>query len=408
MPFRHLSDDVLDLLTLLGEIGTRFLTAVDAETVAADVFNALSAKLNLGVYLNYLLADDGRSLRLNSYAGIDDSAARSLAVLKLGQAICGTAALHRTRIVGEDVQHTEDPLFDLVRQLGVTAYACHPLLAGGRLIGTLSFGSRSRNRFTAVELELMHTVATFAAVAIDRANVSERHRRAQMLLGRAQEDERRRLSRELHDEMAQRLAGLSLELSALEPLIKPFSAGTAKIEALQRLVGDLGCSVHRIAVELRPAALDDLGLSLALSNYVEEWSQRCAIPVDLHISGLERRAPEAVETAVYRIVQEALTNVVKHARATRVSLVIRATEHHLQAVIEDNGIGFGADGQPPGGTAPSQLGLAGMDERASLLGGSVTVESAPGRGTSLYVRIPVQQSLHPRAADGPARTNASG
>lgn len=408
MPFRHLSDDVLDLLTLLGEIGTRFLTAVDAETVAADVFNALSTQLNLGIYLNYLLTDDGRSLRLNSYAGIDESAARSLAVLKLGQAICGTAALHRTRIVAEDVQNTEDPLFDRVRELGVTAYACHPLLAGGRLIGTLSFGSRSRNRFTAVELELMHTVATFAAVAIDRANVSERHRRAQMLLGRAQEDERRRLSRELHDEMAQRLAGLSLELSALEPLIRPSSAGTARIEALQRLVGDLGCSVHRIAVELRPAALDDLGLSLALSNYVEEWSQRCAIPVDLHISGLERRAPEAVETAVYRIVQEALTNVVKHARATRVSLVIRATEHHLQAVIEDNGIGFGVDGQSPGGTAPSQLGLAGMDERASLLGGSVTVESAPGRGTSLYVRIPVQQSLHPRATEAPARTNVIG
>ena len=402
MPFRHLSEDVLDLLSLLGDIGTRFLAAEDAETVAADVFNALSTRLNLGVYLNYLLAEDGRSLRLNSYAGIDAPAARSLAVLELAQAIGDDGSLGRAGVVAakKDGGRRHDSLADRVRTLGVAAYACHPLLAGDRLIGALSFGSRSRERFTTVELELMHTVANFAAIAIDRANVTERHRRAQVLLARAQEDERRRLSHELHDEMAQRLAGLSLELQSLERLVMPSPAGMAKIVALQQLVGDLGRGVHRIALELRPAALDDLGLALALSNYVEEWSQRCGIPVDLHTNGLERRAPDAVETAVYRIVQEALTNVVKHACARRVSIVIRAADHHVHAVIEDDGVGFRVEDLSAGG-ASSQLGLAGMDERAALVGGTVTVESARGQGTSVYVRIPV---LHRPAAEPGERT----
>jgi signal transduction histidine kinase len=389
MPYRHVSDDARDLLVLLRDIGTRFLEADDASSVAGEVFAALSRKLDLGVYLNYLVAEDGRSLRLSSYAGIDDAVARSLGTLEFGQAICGTVALTRERYIAEAVQTSAEPLVALAKALGVSTYACHPLIAGERLIGTLSFGSRSRDRFTAVELQLMQTVATFAAVAIDRATATQRHRRAQMLLTSAQEEERRRIARELHDEMAQRLTGMSLELKSLEYLVTGSREVSAKLQALQRLFDDIGRDVHRIARELRPTALDDLGLALALSTHVEEWSQRCGLTVDLHISGLERRAPAAVETAVYRIVQEALTNVVKHAHATRVSVIVSAFDHHLQVIVEDDGVGFDVDAASASVlSAEARLGLAGMEERAALLGGSVSIESAPGRGTSVFVRIP--------------------
>jgi signal transduction histidine kinase len=387
MPFRHFSEDVLELLSVLGDVGARFLASTEGETVAAQVFNALSTRLDLGIYLNYLLADDGRTLQLNSYAGFDEATAASMAELKLGEFACGTVALTRERLVAEDVQRGDSPLFGLAKTLDVTAYACHPLLAGERLIGTLSFGSRTRERFTRVELELMQTVATFAALAIDRATVSQRHRRAQVLLARAQEDERRRMSRELHDEMAQQLAALRLELETLDGLIPATPEAAAKLLTLQHLVNEIGRGAHHIALELRPVALDDLGLQLALTNYIEEWSQRYGLPIDLHVSGLERRAPEEVETAIYRIVQEALTNVAKHAQASRVSVIVQAVDHHVQAIIEDNGIGFD-DESGERATPASGLGLAGMEERASLLGGSLTVERASPQGTSIYARIP--------------------
>ncbi|MGE3519555.1 MAG: GAF domain-containing protein [Vicinamibacterales bacterium] len=387
--FKRDADDGPESLALLRDIGTRFLRADDVETVAREVFDVLSKKLRLGVYINYLLADDGQSLRLSSCAGIEDQeVVRSLAVLMPGQAICGTVAVTGRRIVAENIQASHETMFSLVKSLGLTAYACHPLLAGERLIGTLSFGSRSRERFTGAELELMQTVATFAAIAIDRATIAERQRRTQMLLTRAREDERRRIARELHDEMAQNLTGFSLVLKSLDGLVQPRAVPT--IQELQRLVDRVGRDVHRIARELRPSALDDLGLELALTTYAEEWSQRGGIPVDVHVSGLKERAPEMVETALYRIVQEAFTNIAKHAKATRVSLVVRAADQQLQAVIEDDGVGFARlAGAASEGDRDVGLGLAGMEERASLLGGSLAIESSSGMGTAVYVRLPL-------------------
>jgi signal transduction histidine kinase len=388
MPFRHLSDDVLELLTLLGDVGARFLAADAATAVAGEVFAALSTKLDLEVYLNYLVSDDGAALRLSSYAGITPAVADSLETLQFGDAICGAVAVQRQRIIAEDVQRAANPMFELVRTLGISAYACHPLMAGERLIGTLSFGTRSRERFTPLELELMQAVASFAALAIDRATVVARQRRAQALLSRAQEDERRRISRELHDEMAQLLAGLRMELESLDGMIQLVPQASAKVQRLQRLVSDIGRDVHRIALQLRPAALDDLGLQLALTNYVEQWSQRYHVAIDLHTSGLDPGTPDSVQTTIYRIVQEALTNIIQHARATRVSVIVQALAHHVQAVIEDNGVGFSVEERHhPDGKV--HLGLAGMEERASLMGGTLTIESTPGQGTSVYVRIPI-------------------
>jgi signal transduction histidine kinase len=143
--------------------------------------------------------------------------------------------------------------------------------------------------------------------------------------------------------------------------------------------------VHSLAIQLRPAALDDLGLSAALERYLAEWQNQNEINVDFAIHTAGRRLPEVVETAVYRIIQESLTNVVRHANARTVSLLVERRYNDVITVIEDDGIGFDERRTNSG----SRLGILGIRERTELLGGTFTIETAPDQGTSLFIRIPI-------------------
>jgi PAS domain S-box-containing protein len=201
----------------------------------------------------------------------------------------------------------------------------------------------------------------------------------------AQEDERLRLSRELHDVVSQHLAALMLGLNSLETYLQG-GPGAPVLTSLQSLTETIGREIHELAVTLRPTALDDLGLVRAITNYVEAWSVRTGIDAQLHTAGLgPARLPAEVEIALYRIAQEALTNVLKHAAARRVSVVLNRFENEISLVIEDDGRGFESDAKP----ASAGLGLLGMSERVRQLGGRITVESAVGQGTTILVRIPV-------------------
>jgi PAS domain S-box-containing protein len=206
----------------------------------------------------------------------------------------------------------------------------------------------------------------------------------------AQEEERRRVSRELHDQMGQHLTGLMLGLKALENDCQSLPHASERLQKLQDLTDSIMQEIHHLAWELRPAALDDLGLSTVLRRYTEEWSQRSGVAVDFHSSGLdEQRAPSHVETTLYRVVQEALTNVLKHAQADRVSVLLERRRNHVLAIIEDDGKGFDAEAMMSASDAEQTLGLLGMKERVSLVGGTLDVESTPGAGTTVFVKIPV-------------------
>jgi PAS domain S-box-containing protein len=201
----------------------------------------------------------------------------------------------------------------------------------------------------------------------------------------AEEAERRRISRELHDQMGQELAGLVLGLKALEPLIPESSPAHARLRELRETVDRIGQTTHEIAVELRPTALDDLGLQAALTDLVARWSRRSGVPVDLFcaLSPRERLSPE-VETAVYRIVQEAITNVARHARASRASVIVERRDGCTVIIVEDDGRGF----DPALLDSSRRLGLTGMHERVNLVGGALQLETGEGSGTTIRVRIP--------------------
>ncbi|MGU3662286.1 ATP-binding protein [Methylobacterium fujisawaense] len=218
-------------------------------------------------------------------------------------------------------------------------------------------------------------------------------------LGEAQENEQRRIARELHDQVGQTVTGLSLGLKGLERLLDgsdaPAEAGR-RVRWLQTLAGEIGRDIHRAAVDLRPTALDDLGLREAIATLLREWGLRHAIRSDLEFLGEPARLPAATESAIYRIVQEALTNVLKHARAGTVSVSVEHRLNEIQVIIEDDGVGFDPEavGQPlpDGPLAKPPLGLSGIRERLTLLGGTLTLESSAGVGTTLFVRIPVPEA----------------
>jgi two-component system CheB/CheR fusion protein len=240
------------------------------------------------------------------------------------------------------------------------------------------------------ELELRVRERTAELLASNAALEEQVAQRRELLrrLGTAEEEQRHRIARELHDQMGQHLAALRLGLKSLEG--NPGQPGL--LRQLQDLTNQVGKEVHRVAMELRPTALDDLGLPTALRNYAEEWSERSGIGIDFRGPGGEApRLPPHVETAVYRIVQEALTNVIRHARATRVSVIVERRPDHLLAIVEDNGTGFAADAAAGPGRGPGGLGLPGMKERAALAGGTLEIESSPGKGTTVFARIPLPE-----------------
>jgi len=213
----------------------------------------------------------------------------------------------------------------------------------------------------------------------------------------AQEEERCRISRELHDQTGQHLTALLLGLKTLNNSTGNGSSSLHKsLFQLQKLTERLVDEAHHLAWELRPAALDDLGLETAISNYVEKWSERHSIPLDFHSGLANLRLPPPVETAVFRIVQEALTNVLKHAQATRVSVMLEYRYDELLVIVEDNGRGFQLD-VPLTVKAPGGLGLVGIRERVALVGGKLNIESEPGSGATLAIRIPAPVSIPQKA-----------
>ena len=207
-------------------------------------------------------------------------------------------------------------------------------------------------------------------------------------LVRAQEDERARIARDLHDSIGQQLTALRLALERHEQRCRAGRTDASMADALALLRG-IGREIDALAWGLRPAALDDLGLSAALPRLVDAWSAHVGIPAAFHAAG---SAPEPVgrdaEVVFYRIVQEALNNIAKHARATRADVVLSCSGGRLALVVEDNGVGF--DPQDPA-VRRRGIGLASMRERASLAGATLEVESAPGKGTTVVLRAPIDR-----------------
>ena len=279
----------------------------------------------------------------------------------------------------------DDPEVDheATRRFGARTGLWVPLLVHGRPIGVLAAHdklSAEQGRFSDDDLRLAETYAARAAIAVD---LSERVARDSLRrVVAAQELERRRLARELHDETGQALTSILLGLRSLEEFVDGDDERTA-VAGIRQLAVETLQDVRRLAVELRPKALDDFGLVAALERLTDNFREQTGLAVDF-VTGLDdEQLPSETATALYRIVQEALTNIVKHAHASSVSILVTRKNEHVTVVIEDDGVGFDPE-KPADG-----FGIQGMRERLELLGGSLRVESGEGTGTTLAVEVPL-------------------
>ena len=202
-----------------------------------------------------------------------------------------------------------------------------------------------------------------------------------------QEAERQRIARELHDSLGQTLTLLQLGLDELGHSLPAGETTREQLAALKALAKGVGSEVNRLAWEIRPTALDDLGLETAIHHLIETWSERLNLRFDLRLVLDDRRLNPAIETTLYRVLQEAITNIARHANATRVAVLLEASEKEVSMIVEDNGRGFCST---ESAEMPSKrLGLLGIRERLSLVSGTLEVELTPDQGCTLYIRVPL-------------------
>lgn len=266
-----------------------------------------------------------------------------------------------------------------------------PIITHGKTIGIVVLGKTEPYYFTQDHINLIEALTSQAAVAIQNAwlfqqvrSSSERLQSLARKLVEFQENERFHIARELHDEAGQALAVLKLNLGLLEQDPECPQLMRQKLQNLKEMVDHILEELHRLAVDLRPVVLDHLGLVAAIEQYAKNLTSN-NLSVQFKALGLDAdRLPKDIESCLYRIVQEALTNVLRHAQAKNVGILLERAHGKVRLFVEDDGIGF----DPDLPEYKDRLGLVGMLERAEMFGGSLTIESSPGKGTSIIVEVP--------------------
>ena len=366
-------------LQSLNEVGNALATETDLEKLLDLIVRRLRELLGARV-VALALPSGGDALRFAAVAGAEDLLGTTIS----RSASKSGAVLERRRSERID-SVLDDPEVhqEVSRQLAARTGMWVPLIARDQAIGVLEIHDKEGPdpRFTHDDFRLAETFAARAAVAVE---LSQRVARdAVRRVVQAQELERQRLARELHDETGQALTSILLGLKPLEEALADHPARAALAELREQVVSALQ-DVRRLAVELRPAVLDDFGLVPALERLTDAFEEQSDIRVDFHSALGERRLPPEVETTLYRVVQESLTNIVKHAQARNVSVSIAPRESTVAAVIEDDGAGF--DQRAVGGEG---VGLLGMSERLSFVDGRLEIESRPGAGTTIVAEVPL-------------------
>jgi len=367
-------------LESLNEVGAALVGELELDPLLDLVATRLRELI--GARLVAIALPAGDALRI---AAADGEGAAALAAInslagdsKTGR-VLGRGRSERVDSLLEDPEVNQE----VARRLGASTGLYVPLLVRDRPIGVLVAHDKigPDQRFSSADLRLAEQFAVRASIAVDLSQRIARDALRRVVGG--QELERRRLARELHDETGQALTSILLGLRAVDEAGSGDDVRTAVSDLRELVVATLQ-DVRRLAVQLRPKALDDFGLVPALGHLAQTFSETSGIAVDLEAQLGEERLPSEVETTLYRIVQEALTNVVKHAEAQKVSILLVRRKGSATAVIEDDGRGF-----DPSAASADSLGLQGIRERAELHDGRLTVESAPGSGTTLVVEVPL-------------------
>ena len=367
-------------LESLNEIGNALVGELDL----GRLLHLVAARLRelIGARLVVIVLPAGDAMRVEAAEGDGASGLVRVTFPRKGSKAGGVLDRRRSERLDSVL---EDPEVDqaTTRLFGATTGLFVPLLARDEAIGVVIAHDKlgTDPRFGDADLRLAEQFAARAAIAVDLSRRVARDALRRVVAG--QELERGRLARELHDETGQALTSILLGLKAVEDGDSTDVMREAVSELRELVVATLQ-DVRRLAVELRPKALDDFGLVPALERLVQTFSEATGITTQLQASLRDERLPSEVETTLYRIVQESLTNVVKHAGARNVSIVVMRRNRAATAIVEDDGEGFDPSEVRDGG-----IGLVGMRERVALLDGRLEVESSPQSGTTIVAEVPL-------------------
>ncbi len=376
------------------------LSILDAELSATSTSSLLERVLRIatetfaasvGVVL--LLDPETNELHATAAVGLEGAMDAETGI-PLGRGLTGTIAQTGEPAILPDLSRSDGLLNPVLREKAQALWGM-PMRSGEQVIGVLMIGFARPYEWLPTERELLRSIADRSALAIDRARMTDalREREARIAelsahLLSAQEEERKRISRELHDETGQALMVIRLYLGMLESAVSARSA-RGKIHETLEVVDRTIEGLRRTIARLSPLVLQELGLIAAIRKEAKDLAKNTGVKARVAVSDDIGRMPPATEAAIYRVVQEALHNVAKHAQAHAVNINMSRENSLLRLVVEDDGIGMTQKAPTPG----RSFGLAGMRERIGMLGGKVKISSAKGRGTRLEVAVPVGQPV---------------
>ena len=381
---------------LLTRVIDTISAGLDLDRILQGVARLVTETADTDVCFVHLLDEQGTRLQLRGATPPFDDLVGKIE-LSLGEGVSGWVALHGEPVVLVD-HKADDPRYRYIPALRGEDFASMvsvPVVTPlGHLVGVLNVHTKLRREFTAADVELLRSVAGLVAGAIENARLHSRLTEREEALERFaeqmvewQEHESRRLAGEIHDGISQRIVSLFFHLSAAADAIPGEPDVAAEQVAKAQELAAAALDETRLAIAgLRPPVLDDLGLAASLESLGRSFPQ-----LDVQVEAVSCRIAEHVETAVYRTAQEALQNVAKHAQARTVWVLMSVQDNRVLLEVRDDGLGMaaaavGKAGESPG---PTGFGLSGMRERAELLGGKLQLSTAPGRGTTVRLVLPL-------------------
>jgi two-component system sensor histidine kinase DegS len=390
-------------LAALNEVAAIISQSLELEDVLNAAADKVKEVMDLEVVLVFLLDEESQELELKTCRGVSEEFAVGLKGLKVGEGFNGQVAQTGEPLLIEDASQDPRLTREVVKREKIQAGFIVPLEAKGKVMGTLCVAMHGARQFLSEEMELLSHIANNIGVAVENARLYEKtqlmaNMEKQMRenlsfycqqVTRAQEEERRRIARELHDDTAQNLVALSRRLDSLISTSDRLSPkDVTRLEELRQETDRISDGVHRFSQDLRPSILDDLGLLPALEWLTSDLSQHFGIAIGMGVLGSLRRFPPETELVMFRIAQEALRNMWKHSEASRAWVTVEFGNEKIILTVKDNGKGFELPERIGDLASAGKLGLAGMQERAQLIGGTLTLQSKPGEGTTVIVEIP--------------------
>lgn len=411
----------LSVLNTVARTVSQSLDLADILTRALDEVLRL-ASVDIGAI--FLRDEILGGLELLAHRGLSEAAARVVAQFGLMDGSCGGVVEHQRLVVVPEVQRYRSRRTEAIREEQLSTLVHVPLIARGCSLGSMCVGTRQPREFDAHEQDLLTAIGNQIAVAVENARLYAEIQRKEHIRGEllrkvisAQEEERRRIARELHDEISQNLTALIYASEEATDTIagQPHKA-VPLLETMRGVAQQTLDGVHKLIFDLRPTMLDHLGLVPALRWFAQSRLESAGVRVMIkeeckQSPGAARptmcRLPAETETALFRVIQEAIINIARHAMARSVRLVFNTTEDGVTVLIEDDGGGFDLVSLAVAPDNGRGLGLIGMQERIELVGGRLEIDTAPGQGTRIRIQVPAKAGDNAeRPTPNPARSTA--